>query len=159
MGQDELDAAIQRSLSLGRRPDEFGEQRVIVVIARGNDQAVTNSEHHNIAGSDALSGLFRCYARLEFADNHFRVGRFVHHDIGDFHGDRQILHVPHPFPELLPSLRRGRLGNHEWVLDDDVVRVAFVDDLRLTPFRDRVYEPVKYSVGLAVSSMSVPFVE
>ena len=46
----------ERFIVAGRRPDEFGEQRVIVVIARGNDQAVTHSEHQDIAGSDVLSG-------------------------------------------------------------------------------------------------------
>jgi hypothetical protein len=30
------------------------------------------------------------------------------------------------------------------VLDDDVFRVAFVDDLRLPPFRDCIDDPVKY---------------
>src|SRR5262245_28067095 len=35
-------------------------------------------------------------------------------------------------------------GTMNGVLDNDIFRVAFVDNLRLPPIRDRVYEPVKY---------------
>ena len=132
------------SLWLGQRSNEFGEQRVIVVIAGRNDQAVTHSEDDDIAGGDRLSAVFRGYVRLEFPDNDFRVSRFMDYNADDFHSDRQLLQARHPFLELVASPCCRRFGNHEWVLDDEVFRVAFVDELRLPPFRDRAYEPLKY---------------